>query len=119
MSDNPFLPAKRGSDGVVRYDPTEREKWMAAMAHVSILFSMGLAAPVIWLLFRGSSAFVARHAGRASLTHLLGGAAVVVLGTLTCGVGYVLALPLVGFSMWEAKNAWQGKWDAFKAKASS
>lgn len=115
MSDNPYLPAKRGDPGH-RYEPTEREKQMATLAHVSILFSFGLAAPIIWLLFRGSSPFVARHAGRASLTHLLGGAAVALIGSVTCGLGYVLALPLAGFSLWEAKNAWAGEWDAFKAK---
>ena len=87
MSDNPFLPAKRGSDSVARYDPTEREKQMAALAHISIVFSMGLAAPIIWLLFRGSSPFVARHAARASLTHILGGAAVALLGSVTCEIG--------------------------------
>ena len=118
MSDNPFLPAKRGADSVARYQPTEREKQMAALAHASIIFSMGLAAPIIWLLFRGSSPFVARHAARASLTHILGGAAVALLGSVTCGLGYILALPLVGFSFWEAKNAWKGEWDAFKAKKS-
>ncbi len=118
MSDNPFLPAKRGSDPGARYEPTPREKQMAALAHISILFSMGLAAPIIWLLFRGSSPFVARHAARASLTHILGGVSVALFGSVTCGFGYLMALPLVGFSVWKAKRAWDGKWDFFKAKAS-
>ena len=104
------------NDLVKRYEPTNRERKMAALAHASVLFSFGLAAPIIWLLFRGNSPFVARHAGRASLTHLGGGLAINLIGGVTCGIGYLLALPWLGFSLWEARNAWKGKWDAFERK---
>jgi hypothetical protein len=104
------------NDLVKRYLPTDRERTVAAIAHASVVFSLGLAAPLIWLAFRGNSPFIARHAGRAALTHIIGGAVIFVVSWLTCGLGSVLTIPWVGFSLWEASRAWKGKWDAFERK---
>jgi len=101
---------------VKRYQPTERERTVAAIAHGSIFFSLGLAAPIIWFMFRGNSPFVARHAGRASLMHLGGGMLITVISWFTCGLGSVLFVPWLGFSLWEASRAWKGRWDTFDAK---
>lgn len=110
MSDNPFLPSTQ------RYEPNEKERKVAALAHAGLLLTGGLAAPIIWLMFRQNSAYVTRHAARAALAQIGGMAAIFLLGPITCGLGYLLALPLVGFSLWEANNAWKGRWDAFQRK---
>lgn len=113
-----WLPTASPGTGVTRYDATSRERTIAALTHLSIFLSFGLAAPIVWLLFRKSSPFIARHAARAAITHLGGGAAIAAISAVTCGIGSVLIVPLVGLSVYEAFGAWQGKWDAFKRKAS-
>ncbi len=101
---------------VKRYLPTERERTVAAIAHGSVVFSLGLAAPIIWLVFRGNSPFIARHAARAALTHIGGGLLISAIASVTCGLGSVLYIPWLGWSFYEASRAWKGKWDALDKK---
>ncbi len=101
---------------VKRHQPTDRERTVAAIAHGSIFFSLGLAAPIIWLLFRGNSPYVARHAARASLMHIGGGILITAISSVTCGLGSILFVPWLGFSLWEASRAWKGRWDSFEPK---
>lgn len=89
------------------------ERTMAAICHaVAALFGMvlvGILVPlVIYMAYQDRSKYVTFHALQALVFQFVGAVIVWVLGVLTCGVGFLLVLPLMGLQLYYAWLAWQG-----------
>ena len=75
---------------------SEQERLWGGLVHVSALVGLaGFGPLVIWLMFRDTREypFVRDRARRAMVVQFVAGFVVLLLGLLTCGLGFVLALP--------------------------
>ena len=78
------------------------DKQMALIAHVSNIFFFGIGPLVIYLMKKDGSKFVAFHA----LQSLYFSIAAFVIGTVTCGVGF---LPMIILNIIAAMKANEGE----------
>ena len=95
-----------GSPGQTpQFAPSQEERVMAALSHASILVhQVGLIAPlVLWLVNEGKAPYAAYQAKQAFFFHLLVTVVTWIavglgfaFGLLTFGIGFFLAIPLLG-----------------------
>ena len=96
------------ANGSTPAEPTNDDKWMAALAHGLTFFEGGLFGPlIVYFVKKDQSEFVAFHA----LQSLYFGLAFFVISLLTCGVGAVLlVIPYAVFELIATMKAYEGEW---------
>ena len=108
--------------------PTSDDKLWATIAHVSPFVSTFIGPLLVLLLYKDNAPYVKYHAVQSLAYQILaliigvfGGSIIAVVGTFTCGLGYVLyllLLPLPLVPLWGAYLAWNGRWDGFPGLSS-
>jgi len=96
---------------------TDEEKQMAMIAHIGGCLVSFWAPGLIYLLKGKDSPYIRYHATQAAIYHTIALVLVIILGVVTCGVGYI-ALPIfwIPAIMWGLK-ANKGEWAGYPGLA--
>ena len=86
--------------------PSENERLLAVAAHLGMLVGIPFVVPIaLYLWKKDESKFIAYHCVQSIALQVV----VLVLGTVTCGVGLLLALGTI----WGALKAYEGAWAGY------
>jgi len=85
--------------------PTSDDKLWGLVAHLSAFVGwMGLGALLMYLVFKDKP-YIRYHAVQSGVVQI----AIWIIGTVTCGLGFILFL----VPIWGAYKAYQGDWDGY------
>lgn len=116
MSD-PYLPPQSALVVAAPTALTNDDKTMAAVAHGLGVVTGFLGPALIYLAYNGRSKFVEFHALQSLAIQIISTVVLIAITLLTCGIGAILALPLIplimGLEAWHAYRAYNGEWAAY------
>lgn len=85
--------------------PTDDDKLWGMLGHL-VAFVFPLGGPlVVWLIYRDKAIFVRYHALQSLIFQVI----IAVIGSVTCGIGFLL----LALQLWLAWRAYQGEWAGY------